>query len=67
MGMENEKMVSKLAILPALTNLPNLVSGFHSSSPNLLLGGLGPPYLGGPSLLPLPPLPNPLPNPFPSP
>jgi len=61
--MENWKIVSKSLILLALTSLPNLVSGTHSSSPPLNLRGapLGPPYLGGPSLLPLPvPRPNPL-------
>ena len=47
MGIENLKISSRLVILPALTSFPNLVSGYHSSSParllNPVLGGLGPP------------------------
>lgn len=47
MGMEYLKMVSRQSTCPDLTNLPSLVTGFHSSP---LLVNLGP-YFSGIDLL----------------
>jgi len=52
MGIENLKISTMLSISLALTNLPSLVTGFHSTS-SFFLSGLLAPFLS-------PPLANPL-------